>query len=279
MLHFQFIENETFQTLPEEMFHGESNRKPDYPIEASGKMTWSVRSLLARIGGRTFLVDTGFGTKLPENIQRAYTLKRHIDSIHYPSNKTFSDSITDVLLTHLHLDHAGGNTFIGTNGEILPSFPMARYWCSREQYEYALSPEQADRDSYFPNDFEALRSMNRLFFLEEGFSAEGIRWESFIGHSPGMVMYYFEGAKDRLCFAGDLLPSAAHCDVNLGMIYDFDREQALKEKETLLEQLAATGSWVALQHDAYRLFGQIDKKKDEFIWRENPSFLAQKILR
>ena len=75
------------------------------------------------------------------------------------------EGVTDVILTHLHFDHAGGATMI-LNGEVVPTFPRARYYVQAEHWRAAQVPTERDRASFFPDDFLPLRSSGVLEFTE-----------------------------------------------------------------------------------------------------------------
>src|SRR6185503_21385430 len=65
--------------------------------------------------------------------------------------------ISDVLLTHLHFDHAAGST--RRDGERLtPAFPNARYYVQRRNWDNALNPNPRERASYMPENFQPLAS-------------------------------------------------------------------------------------------------------------------------
>ena len=60
--------------------------------------------------------------------------------------------------THLHFDHAGGNTkFDG--GKIVPTFPNARYWVSSENWNLANHPSQKDVGSFMEHDWNPMKDL------------------------------------------------------------------------------------------------------------------------
>jgi glyoxylase-like metal-dependent hydrolase (beta-lactamase superfamily II) len=102
-------------------------------------------------GKKKILVDTGIGYKLSEKLNKIYD----VDFSEYTLEKSLEklnlkrEDITDVIVTHLHFDHAGGNTYIDEEKNLKPSFPNAIYHVQRKQYEWAVNPSERDKASFF----------------------------------------------------------------------------------------------------------------------------------
>jgi glyoxylase-like metal-dependent hydrolase (beta-lactamase superfamily II) len=80
---------------------------------------------LLRSGDRTILVDAGLGP----NIDIVETRGKLFDSL--ADLGVTPEQITDVVLTHLHLDHVG---WVAPAGE--PTFTHARHHCHRADYDW-----------------------------------------------------------------------------------------------------------------------------------------------
>ncbi len=102
-----------------------------------------TRSLLLCSDDKKILIDTGNGTKWEEKYRDIYNIDTSRFNIEASLRKYgfCTDDITDVICTHLHFDHAGGNTKI-MNGKIVPTFPNAKYWVTKENWELANHPSQ-----------------------------------------------------------------------------------------------------------------------------------------
>ena len=102
------------------------------------------RSLLLEDGERKILIDVGTGDKWSEKLQRIYGIK-----LAPPSSLGFNpDEITDVILTHLHFDHAGGITYRDTNGNLALTYPKAKIHLQAANWKRALNPTQRPRQLY-----------------------------------------------------------------------------------------------------------------------------------
>jgi glyoxylase-like metal-dependent hydrolase (beta-lactamase superfamily II) len=99
-----------------------------------------------------FLLIQGSGEKWDEKYAEIYgidhtkfTLENSLEKL---GIKT--DDITDVILTHLHFDHAGGSTTIDPDGTLRPTFRKATYYIQKRNLELAMNPNEKDRASYLP---------------------------------------------------------------------------------------------------------------------------------
>src|SRR5207253_155558 len=78
-----------------------------------------------------------------------------------------AEEVSIVINTHLHFDHAGGNTRLdGEKAKAVPTFPKARYYVQRTEYEHACRPHERDRASYLPENWEPLVESDQLHLVE-----------------------------------------------------------------------------------------------------------------
>jgi glyoxylase-like metal-dependent hydrolase (beta-lactamase superfamily II) len=153
--------------------------------------------------------------------------------------------VTDVLLTHLHFDHAGGTT--RADGSLV--FPRARHYVQRVQWEWAQRPSMKDRGSYRPEDFLALKGQVTL--LEgRGDLAPGIEVLPVDGHTPAMQLPRIHGDGKSVFYCADLVPTAAHVRAPWIMAYDNEPMKTAAEKVEILGRAAAEGWILFLEHDA-----------------------------
>ena len=164
--------------------------------------------------------------------------------------------ITDVILTHLHFDHAGGSTVRTADG-IVPAFPKARYVVQRDHWEAALHPTERDRASFFADDFLPLREAGLLEFTDgEGELFPGIRLRLFHGHTRAMQVPLVTDGAASLLYCADLIPMAPHLQLPWIMGYDLRPLVTLEEKRATLTA-AADERWIlALEHDPAAKLGQ-----------------------
>ena len=221
------------------------------PPDQRNRIAMAARCLLVRGNGRSILVDTGNGTKFSEKLIDIYkmdavpaTLDRELSRFGLSSA-----DITDVLLTHLHFDHAGGSTVMTPEGP-RPAFPHAKYYVQRDHWKAALQPTERDRASFFPDDFLPLEQEGVIDFLDgEGELFPGISLRLFHGHTTALQCPVIHSEGETLFFCADLFPLAAHLQLPWIMGYDLRPLVTLEEKRTILD-LAAEDSWrLVLEHD------------------------------
>jgi len=109
----------------------------------------ALRSLLIESDGRLVLIDNGIGDKQDEKFYRHLNMYGGLGLEGGIGSAGFSrHDITDVILTHLHFDHCGGGLILDHDGRYAATFPNARYWVSRMQWENALEPNPREADSF-----------------------------------------------------------------------------------------------------------------------------------
>lgn len=227
--------------------------KPD----EQNRIPMKARALLIRMMAhgveRKILVDTGNGSKFSEKLAAIYNID-HSQSSLLRSLANFGlqpADITDVILTHLHFDHAGGATIV-ENNEAVPAFPNAQYYVQQEHLAWAIMPSDKDRASFMPHDFEPLRHAGCLNVLEgAGELFPGLSVTPLYGHTRAMQMVQLKTETHKILFAADLFPTSAHVPVPYVMAYDNNPLVTIDEKKRLLPELYEDRWTVIFQHDAF----------------------------
>ncbi|MBC2716183.1 MAG: MBL fold metallo-hydrolase [Desulfobacteraceae bacterium] len=222
------------------------------PADDSNRIPMQARSLVIRGNGRIILVDTGIGDKLPARFNEIYGIQTAANSMAErlaPFELTVDD-FTDVILTHLHFDHAGGSTTI-TNGKVVPTFPNAVYHIQQAQWELACNPSVRDLSSYIQDNFMPLLEQKVLHLINgpiENFF-DGIDLIVTDGHSRGQQHPLIKGDKKSLFFCADLIPTSAHIPTAWHMGYDNHPLNIMDEKDEILSR-ALEENWVlCFEHD------------------------------
>ena len=151
--------------------------------------------------------------------------------------------------THLHFDHAGGDTRL-LNGCIVPTFPNARYIVQRGELAHAMSPTERDRASYFPEHLQAI-SREGLWRLVEGNHEilPGISVERIPGHNADIQAVKITGGGKTLAFVADLFPTRHHIQLPWIMAYDLYPLETLETKRQWLPSIIDGGWIVVFGHD------------------------------
>jgi len=221
------------------------------PADEQNRIELALRVLLLRSEKRVVLVDTGIGNKLSDKEQQIYRVDHSRWTLEGSlATHGFAPSdVTDVILTHLHFDHAGGATTI-RDGELVPTFPEATYHIQEKNLEWGSSPTLRDRGSYMEQDFKPLVDAGCLRTTDgprELF--EGIHLDVKNGHTMGQQMVRVTDGKSTLFFCADLFPTASHIPLPYIMGYDLQPLVTLAEKGTLLPRALEEGWILFFEHD------------------------------
>jgi glyoxylase-like metal-dependent hydrolase (beta-lactamase superfamily II) len=162
-----------------------------------------------------------------------------------------------VINTHLHFDHAGGNTTMDPDLEndprrhVRPTFPNATYVVQRGDLEFARRANERTRASYLPRNFEPVAAANRWRLLEgDSGVLPGISVRLTPGHVPYHQAVVLQDRGETAVFVGDLFPTVAHLPLAWIMGYDLEPLRTLESKRALLAEAVAGGWRLIFEHDA-----------------------------
>jgi len=168
-----------------------------------------------------------------------------------------------VINTHLHFDHAGGNTTMDPDLENDPrrhirmTFPNATYVVQRGELEFARHTNERTRASYLPHNFEPVAAADRWRLLEgDGEILPGIRARVTPGHVPWHQVLLIESGGETAVFVGDLFPTTAHLPLPWIMGYDLEPLRTLESKRALLADAVAGGWRMIFEHDPQVAMGR-----------------------
>jgi glyoxylase-like metal-dependent hydrolase (beta-lactamase superfamily II) len=233
------------------------------PPDEQNRIRMNMNCLFIEGHGQRILIDTGIGEKWSDKHRAMYGIdrKRSFDESLRAITGVGSADITIVVNTHLHFDHAGGNTNVDASGKASPAFPNARYFVSRAEYEHAESPSERDHASYLPDDWRPLRDSRQMELKQPEYEvAPGLRMETHAGHNRSMqCARLVQDGKTLFGFA-DLVPMRAHVPFAWIMGFDLYPVETLEAKKKLLPQ-AARERWTCLfYHDPDEPVAHIDER-------------------
>ena len=240
------------------------------PPDDRNRIRLATRCLLVEGEGRRILVDDGVGYKFPPKLADIYRVQHEEHALERSLGALGLGpaDVTDVVLTHLHFDHAGGST--RREGERLaPTFPKARYYVQRRNLANARTPNLRERASYMPENFEPLVE-HGVLETWEGPQEPWPRFEVFTaeGHTRGQQLVRVSGPEGTLYYVADLIPMSNHVRIPFVMGYDMAAIETMAEKRTLLERAAREGAWIVLEHDPLVALGRPEADGDDFGWAE-----------
>lgn len=248
------------------------------PPDELNRIPMEARALLLISTDRRILVDCGIGgnftEKYGERLGSKFTEMYAVDSSAASLEKSLTASglaaedITDVILTHLHFDHAGGATS-WRDGRLQPAFSRARYYVQRANLETARAPNARERASYFTANFQPLLDAGVLELLDGPVEnlLPGVSVRTSEGHTQGQQIVIVGDEKSSLVYCADLVPTSSHVRVPWVMGYDLRPLQIMEEKRALLAEAAAKGWYLFFEHDPFVDAAQIEAAKDDFAVR------------
>lgn len=232
------------------------------PPDERNRIPLALRCLLIEAPDALVLVDTGVGNKEDERFRDIYG----IENAGYPTR--LEDAIratghaphdVDVVIsTHLHFDHAGGNTMLDSDGRIRPAFPRARHVVQRREYEFAGLPNERIRASYIARNYEPLADAGLWDFVDgEAEIVPGVSVIPTPGHTPHHQSVLVRSDGETACFLADLVPTAAHLPLPWIMGYDLEPLVTLDTKRSLLARAAAEEWLLVFEHDPATPWGRL----------------------
>jgi glyoxylase-like metal-dependent hydrolase (beta-lactamase superfamily II) len=221
------------------------------PPDERNRIALAARALLLKGNGKIILIDNGNGSKFTDkqmDIYRLDTQHSNLETSLANINIKFSD-VTDVILTHLHFDHAGGSTK-KENGEVIPSFPNATYYVQKKHWERSQNPSEKDRGSFMYDDFLPLKSAGVLELLEGNEKIfPNVSFMLCDGHTDAQQLPKISDGTTTLLYCCDMIPTTAHIPIPYIMAYDLRPLTTLEEKKTILNH-AADENWILyFEHD------------------------------
>lgn len=221
-------------------------------VDDRNRILQYMRTLVLRSDNRIALIDTGVGHKFSPKLMDRYGVdysKFTMENGLAKLGLTKSD-ITDVILTHLHFDHAGGATEYDDQGNCVSTFPNAIYYTTQKQWDWAHQPTEKDRASYFPENYDPLESEERLKRLEQpGEILPHVHGEFMDGHTQGQLQVKLGDDQSTLFHCADLIPSAAHVPIPYVMAYDLEPLTTIKMKNQLYAKALAEKWMLYFHHD------------------------------
>lgn len=232
------------------------------PPDERNRITLALRPLLVETGDELVLIDTGAGNKEDEKFRDIYGLENEGDPTALEDairEAGFQPSDVSLLInTHLHFDHAGGDTVRQPDGSIVPSFPGVRHVVQRAEWEFAHLGNERVRASYLLPNFDPVNEAG-LFDLAEGRTeiVPGIQLVPTPGHTPGHQSVLIESGDESALYLADLIPTTAHLPLPWIMGYDVEPLVTLDTKRRVLEWVERERTLLVFEHDPNIAWGYL----------------------
>jgi glyoxylase-like metal-dependent hydrolase (beta-lactamase superfamily II) len=229
-----------------------------HPADEKNTIAMVMRAMMIEVDDRKIIVDTGFGEGRTEKFRKMFSFQgsdTFVDDALVAAGLS-REAITDVIITHLHFDHAGGST-VDKNTSPRPAFPNAHYYIQKEQLNHARSGMERDRASYLREDFEPIIEAGVAEIVDgEWEMMEGLDTIICNGHTPAMQLVRIRDEGKILVYAADLIPLAVQFNLPWIMAYDLYPVTTLEEKKRILKQ-AVEENWIFFfEHDPHWITGK-----------------------
>ncbi len=240
------------------------------PADEVNRVTLAARLLLLISENKKILIDTGMGEKWDEKSKFIYDIEQKENAL-LSSLAEFQidkNEITDVILTHLHFDHAGG-AVIEENGKLIPAFPNAKYFVQKQNFEWAKNPSDRDRGSYLKQNFIPLYEAGVLNLLD-GNSQIDDEIETFVinGHTFGQQLVKISDSSNTILYSGDLLPFSSHIHLPYIMGYDLQPVVTLEEKKKYLRNALEEDWKLFFEHDPFSAYVTVEQSEKGYKIKE-----------
>src|SRR5262249_45480334 len=229
------------------------------PPDDRNRIRMDANCALIRGHGEVVLVDTGNGTKLGEKERDIFAIDPAVTLVGSLEQQGLRpEDVTMVLLTHLHMDHAGGGTHWAEDTCAVPTFPNARYVVQRVEWEDALHNRSHMRVSYRSENLLPLEESGQLRVLEGDTELlPGLRVQVTGGHTRGHQIVFVESGGPTAVCMGDICPLTSHLRPSYLMAYDLNPYDTMRFKMPLIER-AAREEWIVVwDHDPDLPLGRI----------------------
>jgi glyoxylase-like metal-dependent hydrolase (beta-lactamase superfamily II) len=214
-------------------------------VDELNRIPLAFNCYLIRTGEHTILIETAGGDKMDARARERMKLPPEPELLPgvLARHGVDADSIDVVINSHLHWDHCSGNTTLGRDGRPAPTFPRARYYTGRLEWEHAHEG-QRDAVSYIAANYDPLVESGQMTLVEDGYEvAPGVRMTIAAGHTRGMMAVTAESLGQTFCFLSDLVPTAAHLQPSWVAAFDLYPLESIESKNRWL-QAAVAGEWV-----------------------------------
>jgi glyoxylase-like metal-dependent hydrolase (beta-lactamase superfamily II) len=240
------------------------------PPDELNRIRMNMNCVFVDTGKEKILIETGIGEKWTDKQTGMYGIFREkpFAETLFETTGCKPGDITIVVNTHLHFDHAGGNTVPSSppyeagvaadsaDGVVLssaPQFPNARYLISRAEFNHAEHPHERDRASYLPENWRPMQSTGQLELMPASYEVvDGLSIQQVRGHSETMQTWKLTRGGETVYGFADLVPTKHHLPMAWVAGFDLYPTETLAFKKEILPQ-ALFENWMCLfYHDIDR---------------------------
>lgn len=241
------------------------------PPDDQNRVEMALNCLLVEADGQRILVETGMGGKLSERQAGFFRLERDGGLVARLAELDLTPADIDLVVnTHLHGDHAGGNTTL-VDGEVVSTFPRATYCVQRREWADASFPNERTRATYLPENFQPIAPQLRLLNGDERLTPS-VRCLVTRGHTRAHQSVLIESGGQRALFVGDVTPFTVHLE-RLAWITAFDTEplETLEAKRAIVRWALEDDLLLIFDHDPRVPWGRLRERDGKLTVEPAPS--------
>lgn len=223
------------------------------------RITVSCNSVVIQTGKQTVLIETGIGNKLAEKTKSFFLPEQKLlESLHHAG---FAPEDIDVVInSHLHFDHCGWNT-VYKNGVAVATFPKAKYYAPKGEWEHGSLQLERDRVSYISDNYDPLIRSGQMTLLDDEHEIlPGISVKVTPGHTRDMWAVFVRSGGKTACYISDLIPTTWHLEPTWVMAYDLFPLEAIENRKKYYAE-AIPGQWLTMfTHDPKVSWAYLDRQ-------------------
>ncbi len=231
--------------------------------DEQNRLDAGLNSLLVRTGKKNILIETGIGNKLPDRLVQIFKQPAQLlDNLHAAG--VAPEDIDIVINTHLHFDHCGWNT-LRRGDRTVATFPNARYYVQRQEWEHGRLQLERDAISYMSPNYDPLIESGQMVLLNGDVELlPGISVKVFPGHTANMQAVIIESGgggseKKTACYISDLIPTSNHLDLTWVMAFDLFPLETIESRKKYYAQAIPERWLTVFTHDDQTPWGCIEK--------------------
>jgi len=230
--------------------------------DGQNRLDAGLNSLLVRTGKKNVLIETGIGNKLPDKLVQIYKQPaKLLDNLHAAG--VVPEDIDIVINTHLHFDHCGWNT-VQRGDQVVPTFPKAKYYAQRGEWEHGRLQLERDAVSYMSPNYDPLIESGQMVLLDgDQEISPGVSVRVFRGHTANMQAVIIESGegkeKKKACYISDLIPTSAHLDLTWVMAFDLFPLETIESRKKYYAWAIPERWLTVFTHDDLTPWGYVER--------------------